>query len=142
MNYRTTHHKLPLFALLAIFLMAGCSDSSNGPVSPGIEPEIVNTTDNFQFQVTAMTNYTGTVGYTWMNTGPMADVDQSCALTAGTATLVLRDDSGTQVYSRDLTESGSFVSDTGTGGAWRVEVLLTGASGTLNFRVDMRPLLQ
>jgi hypothetical protein len=120
-----------------VFVLAGCSN--NDPVVPGIEPEVVNSTDNFQFQVTAMQNYTGTLEYVWANTGPMADVDQSCQISAGSAALVLLDNGGAQVYSNDLSQGGSYVSSSGTAGDWRIRVVLSGASGTLNFRADMRP---
>jgi len=136
---QTNINKLMLIALsCTVFLVVGCSDS-NDPVAPGIEPEIINSLDNFQFQVTAMENYTGTLEYLWDNTGAMADVDQSCQITAGSATLVLLDHGGTEVYSQDLSQGGSYVSGAGMAGTWRIRVVLSGASGTLNFRTDMRP---
>jgi len=123
--------------LVMVMLMAGCSKDTT-PVSPGVEPEIVNSTDNFQFQVTAMLNYSGTLNYTWSNTGAEANVDQSASLVSGAATLRLFDHTGSQVYSRDLTQDGSFASNAGTAGSWTVQVEFTAASGTVNFRADKR----
>ena len=132
-------HQLWIGALTcALFLMTGCG-SDNTPTAPGIQPEIVNNPDSFSFQVTAVQNYSGTLNYAWTNTGPMADIDHSCALTGGSATLVLIDDTGAEVYSNDLSQGGSFVSSSGNSGNWTVRVVLVGASGDLNFRTDMRP---
>jgi hypothetical protein len=133
-----TSQRLPrllAFALLAtVLLTVGCSEDD--PVSPGIQPEIVNSVDNFQFQVTAMKNYSGSLQYAWSNTGTMAVVDQSCAISGGTATLVLLDDAGNQVYSRSMAEDGSLTSNAGTSGNWTIRVSLSQATGTLNFRAD------
>lgn len=125
--------------VLTMGLSVACGDDPAPVVAPGIQPEIVNSVDNFQFQVTAVRNYTGTLNYTWSNTGTAADVNQSCAISAGVATLVLLDDLGNEVYSRDLSQDGSFVTSVGTAGSWRIRVIMSRASGTLNFRSDMRP---
>jgi len=136
--YRTSLGRpLVILLLTLVVLIAGCS-KDDLPLSPGIEPEIVNSTDNFQFQVTAMLNYTGTLNYTWTNTGTEADVDQSTTLASGSAVLKLFDHTGTQVYSRSLTEDGSFASTAGTAGSWAVRVEFQEASGTVNFRADKR----
>lgn len=124
-------------ALLASGLLAGCGDDPQ-PVAPGIQPEIINAVDNFQFQVTAVKNYSGTLTYMWSNTGPAADVNQSCAVAGGTITLALIDGSGQQVYTHDLAQDGSYASSTGTSGTWRIRVTMSGVSGDLNFRVDKR----
>jgi hypothetical protein len=122
----------------AAALLVACGSDSNPPTAPGIQPEIINAVDNFQFQVTAVKNYSGTLNYTWTNTGPEADVNQSCAVTSGTVTLALLDGNGQEVYSRDLTQDGSFVSSAGMSGSWRVRVSMWGVNGDLNFRVDKR----
>jgi len=91
---------------LAIFLLlSACSDDPTAP--PGIQPQITNLTDAFAFQITNLDNVTGTYDYTWQNTGTLARVSHSSnAGSAGTATLVLRDAAGTQVYSGVLATSG------------------------------------
>jgi len=124
--------------LLASLAALGCSNDSK-PSAPGIEPEVINNTDNFQFQTTALSNYSGALSYTWSNTGPMADVDQSCAVTSGNAVLSLIDASGTTVYEKQLSQGGSFVTTSGTSGDWTIRVDMSQCSGTLNFRADMRP---
>ena len=119
----------------AILFLGACSDDT---VSPGIEPEVVNTPDNFQFQVKSVLNYTGTLEYIWTNTGTSADVDQSNEITGGGALLVVNDANGAQVYSRDLAEDGSFATATGAAGAWKIRVVFSSSSGTFNFRVQKR----
>ena len=118
-------------------LFVACGDDP-APTAPGIQPEIINAVDNFQFQVTAVKNYTGILDYPWSNTGAAADVNQSCAVGSGAVALTLLDDTGAEVYSRDLNQDGSFPSNTGTSGSWTIRVALYQATGDLNFRVDKR----
>ena len=114
-------------------LLAACGDSTT---APGREPEIINTTDNFQYQITEIQDFSGTQVYSWENTGTTATVNQSAAVSAGSATLVLRDANGVEVYSRSLADDGTFSSDAGTAGTWSVRVTYSGAEATVNFRLD------
>ena len=116
-----------------VVLLAACGDSTT---APGREPEIVNTTDNFQYQITEIQDFSGTQVYSWENTGTTATVNQSAAVSAGSATLVLRDANGVEVYSRSLADDGTFSSDAGTAGTWSVRVTYSGAEATVNFRLD------
>jgi len=110
-----------------------CKDD---PASPGIQPEIVNSTDHFSYQVSNVQNYTATLSYPWQNTGTQANVNQACAITGGTVTLVIVDGTGTQLYSRSLADNGTFTTSAGTAGTWTIRVVFDSASGTLNFRAD------
>jgi len=123
---------LPVVLGLAI-CVAGCGSD---PVSPGVQPEITNLVDNFQYQVTDIRNYTHTDSYSWDNTGTQATVDQSATVTAGAASLVVLDASGTQVYSRSLADNGSFTSAAGTAGTWTIRVVYESAGATVNFRAQ------
>jgi hypothetical protein len=116
-----------------LLLPVACDDE---PTSPGIQPEIINVADNFQYQVSNVRNYTGTASYTWQNTGIQATVNQATSVTAGTVFLVLLDADGVEVYSRSLAENGTFHTATGVAGAWTIRVSYTGASATVNFRAD------
>jgi hypothetical protein len=116
-----------------VVLLAACGDSTT---APGREPEIVNTTDNFQYQITEIQDFSGTQVFSWENTGTTATVNQSAAVSAGSATLVLRDANGVEVYSRSLADDGTFSSDAGTAGTWSVRVTYSGAEATVNFRLD------
>lgn len=116
-----------------VVLVAACGDSTT---APGREPEIINTTDNFQYQITEIQDFSGTQVFSWVNTGTTATVNQSAAVSAGSATLVLRDANGVEVYSRSLADDGTFSSDAGTAGTWSVRVTYSGAEATVNFRLD------
>jgi hypothetical protein len=121
-------------AAVALVLAAACEDDSLAP----FQPEIGNATDNYQFQVTALRDVSTTVEYDWQNTGTVANVNQSTSLSAGTATLVIRDAQGAQVYRRSLVENGTFQTSAGAAGRWRIRVELAGATGAVNFRVQKR----
>lgn len=128
------------FHALAVAAMAGtgawlgaCSDSA----APGIQPEIINSADNFEYQISDVQGYTGTISYPWQNNGTSANVDQSTVLTSGSVTLVILDAAGTQVYSRSLSESGSFTTGVGQTGSWTIRVVYSGASASVvNFRAQ------
>lgn len=114
--------------------LVACGDSN--PIGPSNQPEIANNPDNFQFQASNLSRTTQTLTYSWTNSGTVATVNQSGRIDAGEATLVLRDGSGNQVYSRSLTSTGTFTSSSGNAGTWRIEVVLSNVSGTVNFRVQ------
>lgn len=46
-----------------------------------------------------------TLSYAWEMTGTTTDVNQSGTVTAGSATLTILDDAGTEVYTGDLTDT-------------------------------------
>ena len=120
-------------AALVVALIAGCS--SNNSLAP-FSPEVANNPDTFQFQATGITNVSTTVVYTWTNTGTTANIDQSSAITNGSATVTVTDANSTEVYSGDLATGGSFTTSAGTAGDWTITVVINGLSGTLNFRAQ------
>ncbi len=122
--------------VLTLFLL-GCG--GNKVTNPQFQPQISNLADNFQFQATGVINVTQTLDYAWQNSGTAASVNQATTLTAGTAALAVFDAGGTQVYSRSLTDNGTFATSAGTTGNWRIHVVLNGYSGTINFRVQKSP---
>jgi len=105
-------------------------------IGPDNQLEVTNATDDFQWQVSNLNNVTQTLTYTWQNTGTSANVNQSTSPSGGSATLTISDADGAQVYSRSLSETGTFQTDTGSAGAWTIVVDLSGADGTFNFRVQ------
>lgn len=125
-----------LATLVAFVALGACGSDRSDPLSPAVQPEIINNTDSFSFQVTGVENASTTLTYSWQNTGTVATVNQSAAIASGTATLVIRDAVGTQVYSRSLSDNGTFSSTAGTAGTWTIRVVFSGASGTINFRSD------
>ena len=125
---------IPVLPLLAVLLSAGCGDDPN-PLAP-FEPEIITTADAFQFQATAVQNVTANFVYTWANPNTRATVNHASAVKQGTAQVFIFDSGGTEVYSGPLAASGTVPTDTGFAGNWKIRVVLTGVSGTLNFRVE------
>lgn len=124
--------------LLAISLIAvGCGDSPTSP-PPGIQPQVVNDTDWFSYQVTNLDGVAGTWDYTWQNTGTLAKVTHaSDSGASGTATLTITDADGTEVYSGAFASSGETVTaPTGVAGAWTISVAYSAYSNTqVNFAV-------
>ena len=121
---------------VVVMALAACSDAAT---SPGRDPQIVNATDNFQYQISDIRAFSGNQVYTWQNSGTTAKVNQSAAITSGAVSLVLRDANGTQVYSRSLADNGTFVSSAGVAGTWTVVVSYATADAPVNFRVDKAP---
>ena len=120
-------------AVLMIAIVGGCSESN--PIS-AFQPEVINETDAFEFQITDATNVTTVLNYTWTNTGTQASIDHSTALVDGSASLELRDANGNQVYSSDLKASGTEQALVGAPGTWSVSVTFSGFDGTSNFRLQ------
>ena len=100
---------------------------------------MTNAADDFQWQVSNLDGVDQTLRYTWSNTGDSASVNQATALSGGTATITIRDAAGTQVYTRTLTDNGTYPTSLGTTGAWQITVRLSNARGTINFRVQKAP---
>ena len=122
-------------AMLAALALAAACSNSTGPLAP-FQPQIGNAPDNFQFQATGVTNVTWTYSYSWSNSGDSATVNQATTLTAGSATLTISDNNGTQLYSQSLSANGTFGMSKGVHGSWTVKVVFTNYSGTVNFRVQ------
>lgn len=134
----TSSRSIRAVALAALVMVAACND---GPTAPGIQPQIVNITDSFSYQVSAIQGFTGTYTYTWQNTGTLARITHSSdAGATGTATVVVRDAAGTQVYSGAMVSSGQPMSSpVGVAGAWTVNVVYSNYSNAqVNFAVLMQ----
>lgn len=119
---------------LALALLSGGCGSAN-PLGPD-NLEVMNGTDTFQWQASALVGVTQTLTYTWTNTGTTADVNQASAISAGAASFRLTDGTGAEVYSGDLNNNGTFQTTSGAAGYWTVTITLTGATGTVNFRLQ------
>ena len=117
--------------LMTVVSTLACSDS----LAP-FQPEIANVPDNFQLQATGVTNVSNTFEYTWQNSGTTANVNQATTVSAGSAQLTILDATGAQVYTRALADNGTFPTTAGTSGSWKIRMVLTNYSGTLNFRAQ------
>lgn len=140
MNYRSKvmNRGKYWFQPFAVMICLILSDCSNNVLNPEFEPEISNKTDNFQFQVTDISNISQTLRYTWQNGGTMANINQSSSLSSGSATLSINDAEGVEVYRKNLSENGSFITGEGKAGSWTINVNLSKLDGTLNFRAEKR----
>lgn len=133
----TTSISVRGLALAALVFMTACGDEPTAP-PPGIQPQITNNTDVFSYQITNLSNVTGTYDYTWQNTGTLAKVTHASNSGAtGTATVTLRDAVGAQVYTGPLATSGEPLSSpAGVAGAWTIRVVYTNYSNAqVNFGV-------
>jgi hypothetical protein len=120
------------FAMFGVVLVAACSD----PAGPTYSPVVTNNTDDFQLQATDVTGTTLEAVYTWQNTGTAATVTHATLAGNGFARVLIFDGAGTLVYEATLQSTGSVATAVGVAGSWTIELILTGFSGTLNFRVQ------
>lgn len=120
--------------LLAGLLTLAVACDDGGPV--GFDPVVTNRADFFELQAPGLSNATTITEYVWTNTGNVATVSQSSSIAGGTATLDLLDGSGDVVYSRNLTEAGTFTSLQGTAGPWVVRIALTRVNGDISFQAQ------
>ncbi len=119
--------------------LAGLALACSEATGPGTQPEITNRADEFQYQVSDVNGYSGTLQYGWQMTGTQANVNQATTVSSGSLQLVILDGAGAEVYSRNLAENGTFQTATGQAGSWTIRVIYGDASGTVNFRVQKRP---
>ena len=124
----------PLAPLATAVLLAACGGTTIAP----FQPEIRNLTDTFEFQVTNAQNVSQNLQYNWENTGTMANVNQDCNIADGSAQILIRDAQDTVVYTRNLADNGTFVTNAGAAGTWKITVSLSNFDGTINFRVQKR----
>ncbi len=123
--------------VLGALAALGCS--SENTIGPANQLQVTNAPDNFQWQVSNLANVTQTLSYSWANTGDSASINQASSLTGGTAALTVRGPTGTVLYQSGLQANGTFQSQRGTAGTWTIQVTLSKADGTLNFRVQKAP---
>ena len=125
-----------MFILIAS-LFISCEENQENQLAD-FELELSNKKDEFAIQVSDMINVSEIVEYTWCNSKNKASVDQSTVTKNGSANVLIFDASSNQVYSRDLNEDGNFDTDTGDSGNWKIRIELSGADGTMNFRVQKK----
>ena len=117
---------------ICVFVISQCSDNTLAP----FQPEVTSATDNFQLQATDVRNRSGTLDYSWENTGTRAKVNHSTTTTSGSARLIIVEAGDVQVYERTLVPSLADTTSIGTPGTWTIRLVLNQYSGTLNFRVQ------
>jgi len=115
----------------AVLTACGVSDSL-GPVAT---VEATNSVDQFQLQVLAMEDGTGTRTYAWENTGTQATVDIVQNISSGSAILTIQDASGTVVHQEDIANDNDTDTSVGIAGSWTIEVRMEKATGWFNIAV-------
>ena len=123
-------------SLAAVGLLLAAACGSDNILGPDNQLQVSNNPDTFEWQATSLDKVSQTVSYDWTMTGTTANVNQSSAVTGGSATLTVTDDAGTVVYTASLGQNGTFTTDAGVAGTWTVEVRLNGTSGMVNFRLE------
>lgn len=121
-------------AFVCMCFASSCDDNTLAP----FQPEITNAPDDFQLQATGVRRVSTILNYEWQNSGNQANVDHSTTTTAGSATLTIRDAADKIVYDVDLVPSRTDTTDIGASGTWKLRLVLSNYSGTLNFRVQKR----
>lgn len=124
---------------LALALAALATCSSDNVIGPGNQLQVTNAPDDFQFQVSNLNNVTQTLTYSWSNTGDSANINQASSLTSGSATLTILGPTGTLLYQSGLQNNGTFHTPKDATGTWQIQVGMSKADGTLNFRVQKAP---
>ena len=99
-------------------------------------PTVTNEVDNFAFQTVDLAGVTTIARYMWETTGNSANVTQSSAVSAGTATVTVTDAEATLVYTHALDGSGSGTTSAGTAGIWTITMTLSNARGPLHFTLQ------
>ena len=122
-------------------MLAGCGESTTetaptNTTPPPYQLEVSNVANSFAYQASPLKSVSGLTQYSWRNDGTIANVNQSPSNLTGTASLVVLDAAGTQVYSRSLTDNGTFVTSAGTAGMWTVRINFSNVSGAVNFRLQ------
>lgn len=135
-----------------VFLAVGCNEST----APEIRLTVTNNPDDFAAQSVNVLNGNLDQEYTWQNSGTRANVTNATVVSGGIARVVIRDAANVIVYDKALTPTSSepiltqvagasdFESQSasaestqaGVAGTWRIEILLSGFSGTFNLLVQ------
>jgi hypothetical protein len=124
-----------VLALAAVVLVQlGCS---RDPVS-SYDPILVNDTDNFHLVLKDAKSVDTVVYYYWSNDGSSANIDQAADIKGGQITITIDDHDLVRVYSTDFKQSGSFTTQPGVPGLWRIRVSLADFSGLADFRAQRR----
>ena len=127
--------------IIAAVVVVSASCDGNNIIGPENELEVINVTDTFEFQVTALNNVTDMLTYMWENTGTSANVLRSFYLTGGAVTIDIRDADGHPIShgsfitpgDSDLDVVGTFQTPSGTSGLWAIEVAFSRTSGDVRF---------
>jgi hypothetical protein len=89
----------------------------------------------FSLHIGSVANFSHRLQYKWENAGTKASVRQASSVTEGVANLEVRDAAGKVVHAKSLRDVGSFLTSEGKPGMWRIDVILSRATGSVTFEV-------
>lgn len=118
------------FLLFGVFTLTACKKDADT-----FQPQVVNQSDNFSFQATNVNNGTKAFEYTWTNTGTKANITISTQGQATQMDIKVYDALGAEVYSDSLDNIGSFTTNSGTTGQWRIVIVFKSFNGSVNLTV-------
>jgi len=99
-EFQRTRGRAPWLALEALLAAAAGACTSNP--TTGVQIEVRNDSDNFQFHATALSQGSDLRSYTWQNSGTRATLDITIQGSAGSVHLEVRDaataSSTTRIY--------------------------------------------
>lgn len=142
-----------LAGVAAVVLLAvACNEST----APEFNLAVVNNPDSFAAQSASVINGNADQEFTWQNTGTRANVTDATVINGGVSRVVIKDAANVIVYDKSLTPNSPAPTQTrfagasefesqpasaeatqaGVAGTWRIEILLSGFSGTFNLLVQ------
>ncbi len=127
------HRTLVILIALAAIIFAANLGCHKDPLSSHI-PDVVNTQDNFHFQMQDVKNHDTTLVYFWHMLGSAANIDQAASIKGGRVAVTVEDSAYQIKYQTDLKQTGAFTTSSGTPGWWRITFVLTDFSGMIDFR--------
>lgn len=123
-----------LFAgvVAVVLFTAACNEST----APEFDLAVINSPDDFIAQSGNVLNVSVDREYTWQNSGTRATIIHATTVDGGIARVVVRDAANAVVYDHSLLSGVSDETQVGVAGTWRIEILLSGFSGSMNVRVQ------
>lgn len=119
-----------LIAAIALFV-TGCA--STHQVARDLT--VMNNPGEFSLHIGSIENFSRRLSYKWENRTTKATVRQASSVTEGVANIEVRDPAGLVVHAKSLREAGSFITSQGKPGLWKIDLILTHATGSVTFEV-------
>ena len=121
-----------ILAILAVaLLLSGCAQTRK--VSRDLM--VMNEPGIFSLRIGSLEDISHRRRYEWINAMGKATVRQASSVKSGVARIEVRDGAGIIVYSKSLSQKGSFATAAGKPGIWRILLVLDHATGSVMFEV-------
>jgi len=134
-----TSRAMPSRAVLAIALLlpltlTACRKSVSDVIS---DLHVSNRTDTYTYQLDPGTHSLTTRDH-WHNTGTTATLEIEIVPTSGIGSITIQDASNGTVLRQNVTETGTFETDSGQAGDWIITTILSNAEGVLKFSIKKK----